>query len=135
MKQTMSKEEAKEKAIEHLEEHKELHKQIYGCICKPLTNKAYCTDCQGIVIGFMNKFGAGALTQDIRIGRLQKEIKQSENNNKDLKNQLSKTISKKKVSDAIEKVWKRVISDEYDTITPFTKFKEELKKELNLEEK
>ena len=54
-------------------EHKELHKIIYECKCTPIGGN-YCENCEKAVIDFMNKHGAGTLTQDILIESLKKRV-------------------------------------------------------------
>lgn len=61
------------------EEHKELHEKIWNCKCTPwMKGKEYCMDCEQAVIGFMNRNGAGELTQDLLIGELRKRLELEE---------------------------------------------------------
>ena len=56
------------------EPHVKLHKQIYECECKPWRKGVdYCEKCQKAVVDFMNKHGAGILTNDIVIEDLLKD--------------------------------------------------------------
>lgn len=87
---------------EYVEEHKILHKKIYDCKCKPVTEE-YCNDCKNAVIEFMRKHGAGSLTQDVRIERLNLEILTLTKTNKSIKNQLEqKTIRVNKLKKELE---------------------------------
>lgn len=60
---------------ERFEAHKILHTKIYKCECKPyLKDEGYCGVCENEILEFMNKYGAGVLTNDILIEELQKKI-------------------------------------------------------------
>ncbi len=82
------------------EPHVQLHKLIYDCTnrndsCKPWSRGVdYCKGCQKAVIDFMNKYGAGVLTNDIVIEDLLKDNVKLAKENMSLKNKLEAKIKR-----------------------------------------
>ncbi len=78
-----------------LEEHKNLHERIWNCGCLPIApGSNYCEGCQKDVIDFMNNYGAGELTQDIRIEDLELKVDKLKKENEGLKIQLDEKIKR-----------------------------------------
>ena len=84
-------------------EHKELTTQIFNCkICLPvLKNDKYCKNCKDAVLDFIDKYGAGVLTNDLVIMELKREIKSLRSSNivymdkiEELKEELSQLTPK-----------------------------------------
>jgi len=76
-------------------EHKELHEKIWNCKCKPyLKINKYCKDCQEEIIKFLNKYGAGVLTNDLKIEELEKKNNKLEKENQSLSQHLQEKIKR-----------------------------------------
>ncbi len=71
------------------EEHRGLHKRIYECKCMPMKEN-YCKNCEKAIVDFMNKHGAGALTQDTLIENLKKRVSELGNYNKSQANKIKR---------------------------------------------
>ncbi len=55
--------------------HKELHEKIWNCPCLPVSRETkYCNKCHKAVTDFMDKHGAGELTNDLLIEQLESKI-------------------------------------------------------------
>ena len=60
-------------------EHRELHDKIWNCPCLPdLVGADYCLECQKNVLNFLNKYGAGELTNDSLLDILQAGIQRKD---------------------------------------------------------
>lgn len=78
--------------------HEDLHKKIYDCNCKPHLNPwIYCNKCQGAIIDFMNKYGAGILTRDIELEELEKSNDKICKENRSVKEKLDSKIKRVEV--------------------------------------
>ena len=69
--------------------HKELHNKIWDCKCKPyLRPWKYCKNCKKVVLDFLDKYGAGTLTNDLKIDELQETNAKLVKENKSLSQKL-----------------------------------------------
>lgn len=75
----------------HEKEHKELRNKIWNCECSPF-KEGYCKDCKDAVIKFMENYGSGALTNDLKIEELENKNSKLENENKSLNQKLQNKI-------------------------------------------
>lgn len=67
--------------IEGIQAHKELDKKIRNCknCCPVLKGEQYCDDCRMVVIEFMDKYGAGVLTNDETMEEIDKLLEDYKN--------------------------------------------------------
>lgn len=72
---------------EYTEELEHLRKRIYTCNCKAVT-EGYCSHCECKVLDFMIKYGFGTLIQFVKVERLEKELSELKQINKNI-NELS----------------------------------------------
>ena len=64
---------------EEKQAHKELDKKIKSCTCLPISHgEKYCEECHDLVIGFMDKYGAGVLTRDEHLKDLEDYCKETD---------------------------------------------------------
>lgn len=79
----------------HNKEHAELHKKIWDCSCTPyLKDWKYCQKCKDAVLEFMDEFGAGVLTNDLKIEGLENKCSKLEKENKSLNQRLQDKIKR-----------------------------------------